>query len=353
MAGRIPQLDGLRAIAILVVMVGHVIGYSGFAGLAPFEEIASLGVDLFFVLSGFLITGILTRSKGTQHYYLDFFGRRALRIWPLYYLFLATLYVFGVVISVPDWSFSGHHFGWYLLYAQALRYPRSIGPDPISITWSLAIEEQFYLLWPFVVALTSTATLRRTAWVIVAAAPVFRIVYLHYGASPYIALACRADAIALGSLVALWYQERRVLSGRNGLFAVAGIVVFTVAMGISAVSPMRQVLTHSMSSALFAAVLVLALSPGIAARVLNRAPLRYFGTISYCLYLVHLPVVMILRHYVPSRPALCLIGFVLPVAVAELSRRYFEGPILSLKDRWFASGGEPPMTTGRARAVGI
>jgi peptidoglycan/LPS O-acetylase OafA/YrhL len=337
LATRLPQLDGLRAVAILLVIVGHIIGYSGLARLSVLGEVASLGVDLFFVLSGFLITGILVRSKGTDRYFVNFFGRRALRIWPLYYAFLAAMYVFGVVISVPDWNFRGYNLGWYAVYAQALRYPAGIGPDPISVTWSLAIEEQFYVVWPFVVATASTSTLRRISWLIVLAAPLFRLMYLHYGLNAYIAFACRADAIALGSLVALWNLERKDPVRSSARVAGAAVALFGAATALCAVTALRQVLAHSLSSAMFAATLIFVLKGGgESARVLRWRPLRYVGEVSYCLYLVYLPTVMILRHYVPSRWALCFVSVGASLLLAEASRRHFEGPILALKDRWFA-----------------
>jgi peptidoglycan/LPS O-acetylase OafA/YrhL len=334
---QIPQLDGLRAIAVLIVMIGHAIGYSQIGSLSAFGEIASLGVDLFFVLSGFLITSILIASKGSAHYYRNFFGRRALRIWPLYYAFLLSLYIFGVVVPVPDWSFHGYHFGWYIIYSQALRYPVSIGPDPLSITWSLAIEEQFYILWPFLVALGSVASVRKIAWLIVIAAPLFRVIYLHFGLTPYIAFVCRVDAIALGSLVALWLVERGENRHISKRFAFMGLASCFLAICICVATPMRQILAHSLSSALFTFVLLLALCDKTLVRALSLRALRYIGSVSYCLYLVHLPVIMILRHHIQSKIVFCAVSLALSVALAELSRRYFETPILRLKDRWFAS----------------
>jgi peptidoglycan/LPS O-acetylase OafA/YrhL len=339
---KIVQLDGFRAMAVLLVMCGHIVGYSEIASLSSVVEIASIGVDLFFVLSGFLITGILVRSKGSDRYYINFFGRRALRIWPLYYAFLLLLYVFGVVITVPDWNFQGHHFIWYAFYAQAVRYPVSIGPDPISITWSLAIEEQFYLIWPLIVASVSRSALRRIAWGVVIAAPLFRMLYLHLGWNPYIAFVCRSDSIALGSLVALWSMQQRSIDQRASSRAYVGMLAFGIATVVCVATPVRQTLGHSMTSAFFAATLIVVISGGALASPLSFRPLGYLGRISYCLYLVHLPVIMTLRHLIFSKLVLCLTSFALSVLIAELSRRYFEGPILSYKDRWFASPDAVP-----------
>jgi peptidoglycan/LPS O-acetylase OafA/YrhL len=115
-----------------------------------------------------------------------------------------------------------------------------------------------------------------------------------------------------------------------------------IATAVCVATPVRQVLGHSMTSAFFAATLIAVISGGALASTLSWRPLCYLGRISYCLYLVHLPVVMILRHLILSKTALCLTSFTLSVLIAEMSRRYFEGPILRYKDRWFASTDAVP-----------
>src|SRR6476620_6746086 len=169
MQQRIPQLDSLRGIAILMVLVGHIQkNVPGIVG--PWAHHGFSGVDLFFVLSGFLITGILLRAKTRPDYFKNFYTRRALRIWPLYYAVLILLLLPNSLthlnLASPRWS--------YLLYIQNLfpGFPAASGP--LYITWSLAIEEQFYLIWPPIVLLLNRQWLARLAISLVILSPVLR-----------------------------------------------------------------------------------------------------------------------------------------------------------------------------------
>jgi peptidoglycan/LPS O-acetylase OafA/YrhL len=162
MTNHIPALDGLRGIAILSVMLLHFTNAIAALPGSPTSAARSVfgwgwtGVDLFFVLSGFLITGILLDSKGHPLYFRSFYARRALRIFPLYY---AALFLFFVVPraipSVPaTYSFAWHDQRWFWFY---LGNFHPLGPDAkqfIGQFWSLAIEEQFYLVWPLLIWLT-------------------------------------------------------------------------------------------------------------------------------------------------------------------------------------------------------
>jgi peptidoglycan/LPS O-acetylase OafA/YrhL len=309
-------LDGIRGFAILIVFCGHFFGYLATGRLARLGEASGLGVDLFFVLSGYLITSILLRSRDGNHYYRNFFGRRGLRIWPLYYAFLAFL-------AVVHWNLGHLRLGWYAIYAQALRYPAGIGPDPISVTWSLAIEEQFYLLWPFAVAALSRKRLAQLAWLLILITPAVRWFYVDMGANPYIGLACRWDALAMGALLALGPLSR-------ALYFVP--LVLLIPHG-------ARYFGHGGLAAVFAMVISLALA-GKFRRVFEFPVLRYFGDISYGLYLIHLPVLLILKKHFHGRLLLLASSVGLSLGIATLSRWYFEEPILKLKDRWFASSRE-------------
>src|SRR5215831_1336350 len=150
------QLDVLRAVAILVVMVSHINGDVPALHLGRVFHYGSTGVDLFFVLSGFLITGILLRTKHESGYFYNFYARRILRIWPLYY----SLLVFGfLLIPVlqphlnPSVAEQCHPWQSYLFFLQNLVVFRSGTFGPLQITWSLCVEEQYYLLWPLLIFL--------------------------------------------------------------------------------------------------------------------------------------------------------------------------------------------------------
>src|SRR6266704_2509367 len=159
-----PGLDGVRGIAILLVMFFH------FANMKPASKIDGYfyafthygwsGVDLFFVLSGFLITGILVDARGSPSYFKAFYARRALRILPAYYGFLFVIFVVLPLLGLgagANYMLARQHQGWYWLHLtnvmMAIGEIPGHGSNPSTRFWSLAVEEQFYFLWPAIVAL--------------------------------------------------------------------------------------------------------------------------------------------------------------------------------------------------------
>jgi peptidoglycan/LPS O-acetylase OafA/YrhL len=202
----IPELDGLRAFAILGVLLVH----SNFALQTPVLEMYRswgwIGVDLFFVISGYLITTILLASKEQPGYYLNFYARRGLRIWPLYYLLL--FFVFVASPHLGDWAnqrldLHVYHWRYYILYFQNLILPH-LGSFALVITWSLCVEEQFYLVWPLMVRVCSRKTLERIVVAVLVLEPIIRFGLQKFH-SPYFAYytPARLDAIAAGALLAL------------------------------------------------------------------------------------------------------------------------------------------------------
>ena len=172
--GHILALDGLRGIAILLVVACHFVSNlritaDGWASpLVAFAHAGWAGVDLFFVLSGFLITGILVDARGSSSYFKAFYARRVLRILPAYYGFLFVIFVVLPALHVgagDNAMLARQHQGWYWLHLtnvmMALDELPGHGPYPSTLFWSLAVEEQFYFIWPAIVALCSTNTLRK------------------------------------------------------------------------------------------------------------------------------------------------------------------------------------------------
>ena len=240
----LPGLDGLRGVAILAVLCHHLVmpNYpvgipAGMAGVVikcfyRCFDIGWWGVDLFFVLSGFLITGILLESKGTAHYFGNFYARRALRIFPLYYGLLALLFIVlpWLAANPATGAWTQRHAAdllevsqanaplqsWLWLYVSNIRMAlASTGWAFPSLNhfWSLAVEEHFYLAWPLLVFCCSTRTLARVCLAVAAAALLCRAAFLAGGLSPayiYVLSPCRFDALALGSFVAaltrLWSE---------------------------------------------------------------------------------------------------------------------------------------------------
>ena len=184
----VPALDGVRGLAILLVLLVHITEIVRDLPIARYLSFGWIGVDLFFVLSGFLITRILLDTHSNAGYFRRFYIRRGLRIWPLYYVFLVCMLLLVHVLAKPAFSGSsagGEHFKFalvspvylYLFFAQNLN-PQSLfclKDSMLSVTWSLCIEEHFYLAWPICVRIFSRRTLFRILIAILAISPVLRL----------------------------------------------------------------------------------------------------------------------------------------------------------------------------------
>jgi peptidoglycan/LPS O-acetylase OafA/YrhL len=356
-----PELDSVRGLAILGVLFYH-----GFFWLTDTRHFTlsermfvwamwpgRMGVNLFFVLSGFLITGLLIESRYSENYYKRFYVRRALRILPAYYAILALL----ILIHLAPWPFIGLS-AIYLsnvtpLFGIAMAYP---------VLWSLAVEEHFYLLWPAFVRNLSLLHLAVCSLLIITLTPLLRLVsffsYRHNGFVDYVFTEFTwnaSDGLACGALVAIGlrhldfqrYQLRRLALA----CMAAGTLVFAVCLpfGIwTTQKPIGALLLMSTWNIIFVGLLILFLLLGTShwkSLVANRY-LCFFGEISYGLYLVHILLFnayeAVARHYFPalrgtrSFSTLCfrfLIAASASIAIAYLSRRWFENPFLRLKDR--------------------
>src|SRR5438128_3210509 len=217
----VPAVDGVRGLAIILVLFVHFIGdarpYTAFERVVmKASNYGVWGVDLFFVLSGFLITGILYDSKGSTHYFRNFYMRRILRIFPLYYGVLFLLFfVLPLIPSVfpAGLEESSRHQAWIWPYAVNLFIAqRGTWALPyISHFWSLAIEEHFYLLLPVVVALASTGTLLRICAGCAVFSVLLRIVLYLAGLneiSIQVLTPCRFDALCTGGFLAIATRPR-------------------------------------------------------------------------------------------------------------------------------------------------
>jgi peptidoglycan/LPS O-acetylase OafA/YrhL len=325
---RIPQLDGLRALAVTFVMAFHFI--PGVDRVAP---LGSIGVRLFFVLSGFLITRILLQSRDLAigDALRRFYIRRSLRIFPVFYLVLAiaALINIGPVRST---------IGWHVTYlTNVYLFDRGAWHGSISHLWSLAVEEQFYLVWPFVVLSLSERKLAPAIALMVVVAPVTRL--LIGGPMNSVLPTSCLDSLGAGALLALPATRDLMIriGGAIGVPLVAGALALRYA-GMRGV-PLEVVLDFGVS--LSSAWLVGATSrgfSGIVGSALQVKPVVYIGTVSYGLYLFHGFMPYVLGRYVPgfiemSWPVRALLLTVATFAVAALSWKVFEAPILRLKDK--------------------
>jgi peptidoglycan/LPS O-acetylase OafA/YrhL len=369
-SSRIPELDGLRGLAILLVILCHYVGNADHVRLGwwihrPLSAftIGWSGVDLFFVLSGFLIGGILLDARTSPHYFRAFYMRRVFRILPLYY---AWTLLFGILVVLALWLAPGRtplssrdllQVPLHLLFLQDFR----IGMLPwpwiwFVVTWSLAVEEQFYLLAPFLIRYVSIRKLVAVLATIIAVAPFLRLVVYRWTGNPFsasIPMPCRADALAWGILLAVaWRQPsfRNFLANRGSVLSRTVLFLFLGVVALSwwlAHPPALVTLTIGMSwlAVFYTCLLLLVLfrTGSNVAAVMRWRWLGKLGTISYCVYILHDTFNQIAhRLLLHSEPqlydlrglAVTLLALVLTLSVASLSWRYFERPLIRRGHRY-------------------
>ncbi|HVJ07682.1 MAG TPA: acyltransferase [Acidisarcina sp.] len=370
MKTHIPQLDGVRGIAILLVLLCHMGAIVRDTSIAPYLEFGWVGVDLFFVLSGFLITRILVGTRDKSGYWWRFYSRRGLRIWPLYYAFLFVNA--GLIVASSHVGFleriihssanlRAHPLSiatpWvlYLVLAQNF-YPATLFSfkDFTSITWSLCIEEHFYVVWPLLVRRLSIPRLRVILVLLLLLSPIARLVaFLSFHGGNYDVYyqmvnrvtPFHLDGLIAGCLLALSWnplEPRRYARVFVALFLGGGIVSAVLLRFVN--HGIAFSFVFSCLAALFAGLVGLALM-GWQLRFFSNSILRYIGTISYGLYLIHPTVFLIFQsHSIYSKLGItnnlavvelvaAAIAIACSFALATLSWRYFESPILRLKDR--------------------
>jgi peptidoglycan/LPS O-acetylase OafA/YrhL len=319
-----PQLDSLRAFAVAGVMFLHFIGHL---------QILGQGVELFFVLSGFLITDILLRGAPTVEFVGSFYIRRALRLFPLYYLAIAIVVVFSQEMR-DAWRF-------YAFYGANLWVVENQRWGVATHFWSLAVEEQFYLIWPLVVLWTPRRMLVYICGVLIVVAPLFRLsaVLVAHNTFAYVLLPGSVDALACGALLAL-FRPRRVTA--RGLIVAAASAVATILCWLlwwRLDDPSVYVITmNSLALPLFYVIIGGAAHGfrGPLGWVLSQGVLRYIGKISYGLYVIHFFVYEALAPYLsPSIRdpyAQAVVCAAVTIVLAAVSWHFFECPINRHRD---------------------
>lgn len=326
-ATRIPVLDGIRGLAIILVVLGHCTPSEALSTrLTEWTKKAALGgwigVDLFFVLSGFLITGILLRANASPHYFRNFYIRRFLRIWPLY-LFVAIMLFLIVppLLSTADqsaWSKLAAHQEWIWLHCAnygMYLYAADFRGSPIGVThlWSLAVEEHYYLLWPVAVYVLSLNRLRVLCLAIISMALAFRTVAVLGNYEPfYFTLThCRIDALALGSALSTYafegrLQELRPMARLGGFVATAALAVYFVTQkGFWPWHPFMFSIGLTMVMVVWASLLVLTVGEeNHLSRLLQSRALQSAGKYSYAWYIFHGALGGMIDRLIPSWAAL-------------------------------------------------
>ena len=360
-ATRILELDGVRGIAILMVVVYHAFLFSVSPPAGWLSRLASkgfAGVDLFFVLSGFLITGILLNAKGQSGYFRIFYAKRALRIWPLYYLLLLgsfgflPLFISHTHLDMNELALlKSRSTLVYILFLQNLWYPGRVGPTVLAMTWSLAIEEQFYVAWPWLVLLCNRKKLVWILTAILVLSPLVRLCATVHGVSSdtiHFMTCFRLDGLSLGALIALYCTSAYFSLQRTKWVSVAALAagVATSQWLLAVHSKASSSFKYSTLALASAGAVMLAIwcsrTDSIFGRPLRASWLCYIGQVSYCLYLVHQPVYYVLSRTLARKListssgaaiSVMVLGFVVSLSIASLSWYLFESQILKLKGR--------------------
>lgn len=367
------MLDGVRGLAIAMVLVFHFVGNT--LATNRFERIVvnianygSYGVDLFFILSGFLITGVLYEGWSKPYYFRNFFMRRALRIFPLYYGVLALLFFVAPRIPVlrgETLSFLAERQAWAWLYGVNIYIARADGWSfsYLDHFWSLAVEEHFYLVWPLIVFLLA----RRPRSLLIAClaislgAMLARLLWSLLGFDwwpAYVLTPFRLDGLALGAFLAVAVRQPhgRTWIGR-ALPAVAAtpaailLATFIWAAlmpqhGLALLLPLRAIAFEVLLACLLMAAF-LAPAASLLARVLGSRVLVLLGTYSYGLYVYHhfisyylttnrleLQLGERLGSHAAAVALQAVVGVALSLAVAYLSYEHYEKRFLALKPRF-------------------
>jgi peptidoglycan/LPS O-acetylase OafA/YrhL len=368
--GYIAEFDGLRAFGLSLVMLDH-FSLTTFPGyLFQLGNLGWIAMDSFFVMSGFLITGILFDSREKPNFFSTYYARRSLRIFPLYYAVLLAWWLILRHANFGNDLRSMHRYWgspmWFTFYLGNIRQamvifsPNKIGAAAIwayAPLWSLQIEEQFYLLFPLAIAWMRRDHLRRLLIAAIVCSPVIRcLLYLWQPDNPYlqyVLLPTHCEGIALGALIAMrfrsgpWEIPRKPLSILTGLLLAAacvGSVWSTWGTRNQAWGSVWDRLAGYSISSLACACLILWLicfRGSVYTRWMRIPPLRYLGRISYGVYLLHpLALWTILElskkgllHFQPNDWRYVVFGIGLSLIFASASWYCFERPFLQLKER--------------------
>jgi len=302
--GHIAALDGVRGIAILTVLLSHFLMREYFAVERTFFIVQNgwMGVDLFFVLSGFLITGILLDSRSSPNYFSRFFKRRFLRIFPLYYsVVLVTWLTIIFIEKAPERLHGYDSFVWFFTFtpniAMGLKNDWLWHSQVFNLNhlWSLAIEEQFYLVWPLVVYWLPRRTLAILALILLFMGTGLRnmtdfVTGTELSTAAYTLPFCRMDGLAAGSFVAIALRLGWIQAIPYRYWVIRIVFCWTGWKILQIFLHGTEQILYTLTPILFACLLLLSLHPnprGWTRRVCENAFLRHIGKYSYGMYVFH------------------------------------------------------------------
>ncbi|MES1198267.1 MAG: acyltransferase [Chitinophagaceae bacterium] len=351
-----PALDGLRGVAILLVVFQHNFKFMIFF-------FGWLGVDLFFVLSGFLITDILLSSLGKPNFIRNFYIRRVLRIFPLYYFILIICLFFlpNIKSLSLDMSYYTSNQVWQWTYLQNWLYvfKEPFGTPIILHTWSLAVEEQFYLLWPATILLIKKPKILLiivSILLVVVSATRFILWTLHIKDLAYadLFIFTRIDGICVGCMLAIMLRFnpdllRKYISMVVFGFAIINFGFYFLNRLYSYSLPYLAIVGYTTFAMLFGLLVYKAITNEnkLIQFIFNNSILKFFGKISYGLYVYHWPVKLLFfpffKNFFLNKIAIssqnsevcsAILVTIAAVLLSVISYRYFESPFLKFKTRY-------------------
>jgi peptidoglycan/LPS O-acetylase OafA/YrhL len=307
---RQPELDGIRGLAILGVLATHSCAYlaltPGTKPLLSLMYFGQWGVDLFFALSGFLITGILLETKSATNYFRSFYARRALRIWPIYYSVLAILFSLALI---SPWVAANApprlEWGSYVFYLQNIPtfWADKLVPQAgmVGHFWSLAIEEQFYFVWPILVLFVpedSILAICVLGFIVALPLRLYMLTVFGYSWGEMVLTTARMDGLFVGAALAVLSHQRKKLSwkfsaipGVAGLMILGWIGVFHRTDQFIGAGPYMRTFGVTAVALLSGALIALSqLRVRSVSRFLSKRWLRFFGRYSYGIYVFHVPI---------------------------------------------------------------
>lgn len=359
-----PSLDGLRGIAILCVISCHNYNF------LPFFRFGWIGVDLFFVLSGFLITDILLKTKDHRNFLRNFYIRRSLRIFPLFYLFV-ILY-FSIIPFLAEFHEQYIYFKqhWTMVWFHLINWLYIFHERPnhsllLGHLWSLSLEEQFYFFWPFIFLIFKKIKHLALAVLLILliciASRIFSWLYIESDYTNYTFQSMtRIDGLCIGSIIAIGRLQDKSSAQKKFLQFSGVVAVFFLSLAafskLTVIQiPYFRLLGYTMISVVFGIVTLIAIERKSrpARFLLESNILKYFGKISYSLYLFHWPVLVFCKMYIPekliqidvsntsSRFIVASLAFIISILASHLSYFLLEKRILELKDILTSEGFFP------------